>query len=177
MPDPMKLKKLIDLRRAAGKSQAEAAVYFGLAPSARNEIRRWEYGEKSPPPKYRILFIGYLSDFLNLRQDPEHFEAMWAVLEDEWEWYPLSEREREHYLAWKGGGISPRSGIEEEDTVKSAMNQPQINAPVDTVSSKAQSKERFRPVLISNISGSGTIDLIFLILLISGMIILAIIRA
>lgn len=177
MPDPMKLRNLINLRRAARKSQAQAAVYFGLAPSARNEIRRWEYGEKSPPPKYRILFIGYLWDFLNLRQNPEHFEAMWAVLVEEWEWYPLSERERQCYLTSAGENISPRIGIEGEDIMKSAMNEPQINSAIHTVSSQAQSEKRLRPVFIPDISRLGTIDLIFLILLISSVIILAIIRA
>jgi transcriptional regulator with XRE-family HTH domain len=98
MPDPTKLKKLIDLRRASGKSQAEAAIYLGLAPSARNEIRRWEYGEKIPPLKYRTLFIPYLWDFLSLHRNPDQFEAVWGVLVEEWQWDPLSERERQQYL-------------------------------------------------------------------------------
>src|SRR5687768_14508687 len=114
MPDPMKLKKVADLRRAVGKSQAEAASYFGLARSARNVIRLWEYGEKIPSPKYRAPFIGYLWDFLNLRENPQQFEDVWSILAEQWEWDPLNEVERQRYIAGWGVNAAPASRTEVE---------------------------------------------------------------
>lgn len=81
MPDAKKLGKLSELRRACGKNQKSAATYFGLSENARNEISKWENGEKIPPPKYRDLFIGYLCNFLDLSRDQERFGAIWDILE------------------------------------------------------------------------------------------------
>src|SRR5215211_5888135 len=110
MPQAKQLSKLVDVRKSCGRSQEEAAVYLGLARSARNDISKWENGEKIPPPKYRQLFIGYLWNFLHLREDPERFGAIWAILEKEWGWDPLTERERQQRLTMQplgevsGGG-------------------------------------------------------------------------
>jgi hypothetical protein len=140
MPDPMKLKKLVDLRRAAGKSQAEAAVYFGLARSARNEIRRWEYGEKIPPPKYRTLFVEYLWDFLDLRQKPEQLENVWAILVEQWGWYPLSEREQQHYLVgWEVSGSEvhdPDGKVSPTNDRPAQGDELQLVSPVYPISGK-----------------------------------------
>jgi transcriptional regulator with XRE-family HTH domain len=98
MPNAEKLKKLVDLRRACGKSQKEAALYFGLADSARNEISKWENGEKVPPPRYRERFIDYLCDFLNLGVDRERFNAIWTILSEEWSWDSPSAQELRKYF-------------------------------------------------------------------------------
>lgn len=98
MPNAEKLKKLADLRRARGKSQKDAALYFGLADSARNEISKWENGEKVPPAKYRERFIDYLCDFLNLGADRERFDALWTILSEEWEWDRPTEQELRKYF-------------------------------------------------------------------------------
>lgn len=157
MPDPMKLKKMVDLRRAAGKSQAEAAVYFGLARSARNEIRRWEYGEKIPPPKYRTLFVEYLWDFLDLRQKPEQLENVWAILVEQWGWDPLSERERQHYLVgWEVSGSEVRNSdakVSPTNDRPAPVDELQLASPVDLVSVKVVERRGWLRIVLSLLIG------------------------
>ena len=155
MPDPMKLKKLIDLRRAADKSQTEAATYFGLAPSARNEIRLWEYGQKIPPFKYRTPFIGYLWDFLNLRENPQHFEDVWSILVEQWDWDPLNEVERQRYMSDQGGNVAPASSVEvgsrvlhDIDSTRPDTNESPPESRVDTDSSGLPRGRLIRSALV-----------------------------
>ncbi|MEZ4683279.1 MAG: helix-turn-helix transcriptional regulator [Caldilineaceae bacterium] len=102
---------LVDLREAAGLTQADVARRFGLnGRQSYKSIAAWEQG-KSATPRRRSRFIGYLWDDLRLRDDPDHFEACWDTLVARWHWEPLSEQERaELHLPDAPPSSEPQSG-------------------------------------------------------------------
>jgi len=85
---------LRDLRERAGLTQADMARRCGLTGRQSHQTAgAWERGEIKPSAHRRTRFIGYLWDELRLREDPAQFEAIWAILEKEWHWAPISDDE------------------------------------------------------------------------------------
>lgn len=100
MPDPIRLHPLIELREAAGLTQADMAERCGLhGRQSRKAVSAWEAGKTIPHVSRRIGFMRYLWHDLQLHQSPERFVELWATLVEEWEWEPLSAAEHEHLLA------------------------------------------------------------------------------
>jgi len=66
--------------------------------SARNRISKWENGEESPSVKHRDTFIRYLTEKLDLKNDAETFDELWASLCRIWRWSSLYPGERRRYL-------------------------------------------------------------------------------
>jgi transcriptional regulator with XRE-family HTH domain len=86
---------LIELREAAGLTQADAAERCGLrGRQSRKTLAAWELGQSTPRQRYRIPVALYLLRDLNLRADPDRFDAVYAILVDEWGWEPLEDAER-----------------------------------------------------------------------------------
>lgn len=94
MPSSLRLDILRDLRERAGLSQVKMAEICGLrGRQSYQTAGAWERGDMTPNRTRRTKFIGYLWDHLNLRQDPDAFERVWQILEDEWRWEPITDQE------------------------------------------------------------------------------------
>ena len=93
--DPQKLDRLIQLRKKAKVSQAEAASFFDM--KNYGSIANWESGRSKPWVSRRPDFIIYLIDKLGLRQEYPQFLELWnEVIVEEWGWDPLTEAEIQH---------------------------------------------------------------------------------
>ncbi|MCB9137065.1 MAG: hypothetical protein H6642_01810 [Caldilineaceae bacterium] len=93
-PNAQRLMALTRLRREAGLSLSEMARRCGLQGKQSHQTAgAWERGGYVPSPRRRPRMIGYLWDDLQLRNAPETFEAVWAILEEEWGWDPISNEE------------------------------------------------------------------------------------
>jgi predicted ATPase len=94
-PNVHRLTLLADLRLAAGLTLADMARRCGLRGNQSHQTAgAWERGAMIPSEaRRRPHFLGYLWDDLGLRHDPARFEAVWAMLVDEWGWEPLGDRE------------------------------------------------------------------------------------
>ncbi|MBI1295875.1 hypothetical protein GC175_13050 [bacterium] len=95
MPDTIRLSVLPRLREEANFSLAHVAHRCGLTGSnGRRSVAAWEAGESKPRSRYRRPFALYLLRDLNLVQTPEQFDAVWVILIEEWDWFPLDPDER-----------------------------------------------------------------------------------
>lgn len=94
MPSSLRLDILRDLRERAGLSQEKMAEICGLhGKQSYQTAGAWERGDITPNRTRRTKFIGYLWDHLNLRQDPDAFERVWKILEEEWQWALITDQE------------------------------------------------------------------------------------
>ena len=95
MPDPQRLRVLVELREAVpGMTQAKAARLCGLeGRQSYKTFGDWELGNVIPEAKRRTAFLHYLWDGLRLRQNPDKFQEVWQILEQEWGWEPLTDDE------------------------------------------------------------------------------------
>ncbi len=110
MPDARSLEVLRQFREMRGLSQAEMARLFGFkGKSARIRVGRWENGVDIPPVKYRLRFILYLLDDLELGNDLQRFDEIWSTLTREWGWPALTENERLKYTINNRITMSSRS--------------------------------------------------------------------
>ncbi len=66
--------------------------------------------------------IGYLWDDLMLRKDPEQFEEIWAILEEEWGWEGISDEE------WRSFTTQARPGKAEVDGARAPYQAPAVPA-------------------------------------------------
>ena len=104
MPSSLRLDILRDLRERAGQSQVKMAEICGLhGKQSYQTAGAWERGDMTPNRTRRTKFIGYLWDHLGLRQDPAAFERVWKILEEEWQWEPITDQE------WSNFTHQPRS--------------------------------------------------------------------
>lgn len=100
MPDPFKLTKLTEVRKAAGVTLAQMARACGLHGNRSYEsASAWERGLSVPNTRLRPKFISYLLHVLGLRNEPEEFQVVWEILMDEWGWEPINAVEWHHYFA------------------------------------------------------------------------------
>lgn len=112
MPNPVRLHRLIQLRRSAGLTQADMAQRCGLqGAQSRKTVSAWETGEMIPHASRRVDFMHYLWRDLGLRQNPALFEESWAILVEEWGWEPLHERE---WAVLVGMPLSPSPNVADE---------------------------------------------------------------
>lgn len=92
MSDAEVLNTLIGLRKAAGLSQKQAAKILGVD---RKAISSWETGNAIPEKRHRPLFLKYLLEDLNLKDNADVFESVWQdVASGLWGWEPLNAFER-----------------------------------------------------------------------------------
>lgn len=91
MSDLQALKILTDLRKKAGLTLSDMAARCGLQGKyGYQTASAWERGTYAPSEKSRRKrFMGYLWDDLRLRQNPDQFETVWRILQNEWGWKPL----------------------------------------------------------------------------------------
>lgn len=98
MIDSTNLEILTELREKAGLTQSEAAQRCGLkTQTGRVSVSKWESGAMRPRASRRNLFIGYLWDDLQLRENPELFRNVWNLLVEKWAWAPLNRGECEEW--------------------------------------------------------------------------------
>jgi WD40 repeat protein/transcriptional regulator with XRE-family HTH domain len=129
MADSTRLQILVDLRKAAHLTQRKVAQLFDMEGSqGRQTIGNWEAGIHPPSKSRRTRFIHYLWDELGLRRTPRQFEEVWAILVQEWKWYPISDEE------WQSFTTIPRPGREQlpstwpkTDPPSSAVSRPQVD--------------------------------------------------
>ncbi len=104
-PDPQRLAILTELRQAAHLTLSDMARRCGLqGRQSHQTVGAWELGNMRPNARRRIYFLGYLWDDLGLRRDPAHFERIWAILVEEWDWEPIGDQE------WRQLTSQPRPG-------------------------------------------------------------------
>ncbi|MBX3051723.1 MAG: helix-turn-helix domain-containing protein [Caldilineaceae bacterium] len=103
MPNPIKLAVLIELREAAGLTQAEAAGRCGLrGRQSRKTLAAWEMGQSTPRQRFRLPFAVYLLRDLGLGQDLTRFDAVFGILVEEWEWPALEKEELADFIRLAG---------------------------------------------------------------------------
>lgn len=96
-PDYQKTNQLQHLREAAGLSQQEAAVCFGL--KDRRSVGDWERGKSQPHLSRYQDFVHYLLDKLGLRKRPQEFFQLWQdLMVAEWHWPMVSSQELQAYF-------------------------------------------------------------------------------
>jgi len=77
----------------------QAARYLQFTGTkSRDAIGDWERGKSIPRLFRRGSFIDYLGIRLGLHSDPQRFHAVWAVLEEEWGWAPISAEEWQQHF-------------------------------------------------------------------------------
>lgn len=104
---------LTELRTQRGLTLTDMARACGLTGQQSHQMAgRWEHGISTPKPYRRRDFCKWLWDDLRLRNDPPKFAEVWRVLEDEWNWKPLTEAEQQQYL------------LNESDTADSGVSEP-----------------------------------------------------
>ena len=102
MSDTNPIYDLIELRESAKLSLADAAVLCGLnGTQSRKTLSDWELGKRTPKESRRTKFIGYLWDSLRLRDNPDEFERVWAILVERWGWDPISDGEWQSFTNTK----------------------------------------------------------------------------
>ncbi len=93
-PNAQRLVILTELRQTARLTLSDMARRCGLRGRQSHQTAgAWELGNMTPTVRRRVHFLGYLWDDLGLRHDPARFEALWALLVEEWGWEPLVDRE------------------------------------------------------------------------------------
>lgn len=110
MPDPRKLYILTKMREERGITLDQMAQYFGLRRKGRESAGKWESGDATPRPRRRTQFIDYLCQGLGLRQDRDKLRQVWAILQEEWEWEPLTEVE--WHQCFRTDELCPYQGLE-----------------------------------------------------------------
>lgn len=99
MPNPRRLYKLTELREAKHLTLEQMARYCGLSgKKSRESVGKWEQGLSIPEPRRRIKFIDYLCNGLGLWNDKKGLYSVWEILEEEWGWKPLTDKELKAYL-------------------------------------------------------------------------------
>ena len=108
MPDAVRLDILRTLREEAGLSQTDMARHCGLQGRQSHQTAgAWERGTMTPHVSRRGRVMLYLWDRLRLRQDPVRFEAVWAILVEEWDWEPINDGEWRQFTHVARTGIPP----------------------------------------------------------------------
>ena len=70
------------------------ARYCGLSSKkGRESVGKWERGQSVPEARRRIKFIDYLCNSLGLCDDKKQLYSVWEMLEEEWDWDPLTSEE------------------------------------------------------------------------------------
>lgn len=115
---PIPISDLVELRERAKLSQADAARLCGLTGrQSRKTFANWEQGVAPPRKSRRKKVIGYLWDYLRLREMPEEFERIWGILADRWNWDAISNEE------WQTFTTTKRPICQEELGVSEKLNQ------------------------------------------------------
>lgn len=108
MPNPTRLYQLTRLRERAGLTQVEMAQRCGLpGKQGRKTVSDWESGQATPRASRRPKLLSYLWHDLQLRDDPAGFDAVWAMLVEEWGWEPISALERQQLHQQTNGDPPP----------------------------------------------------------------------
>ena len=89
----------------------EVAEFFGV--EVYETVSDWERGYSRPSKDRQEKFKGYLWDRLRLRSDPQRFEKVWQVLEEEWGFDPFTDDK------WRALTNQPRPGAGSEGRVRS----------------------------------------------------------
>ncbi len=115
MLDAHKLDILRQVRAEKNVTQVQMATYLGYqGKSARNRMSAWEAGKEVPPLKYREPFIRYLTELLGLWKDREQFDHVWQVLQEQWQWRPITDQEWQD--AWAVAARADQGGAGQWDS-------------------------------------------------------------